>query len=373
MDARDFAKALGSGFYAGVPDSQLKALCNYLMSEYGIDPRHHIIAANEGNAVGLAAGYHLATGNVPVVYMQNSGEGNAVNPIASLLSEEVYGIPAIFVVGWRGEPGVHDEPQHAYQGQVTIKLLDLMGIESFVVSPDTTAAEVESAMERFRPLLDAGKSVAFVVRKGALSCDDKPAYGNCWTMSREDAIERVLEAAGSDPIVSTTGKPSRELFELREAKGEGHVADFLTVGSMGHASSIALEIAAQKPEARIWCIDGDGAALMHLGAIAVIGASGIRNLVHVVLDNGAHETVGGMPTVAGQVDLAAVARACGYATACYACDEASLDRALAEAVASEGPSMVVARCALGSRSDLGRPTIAPKQAKADFMDHLSRL
>lgn len=373
MDARDFAKALGSGFYAGVPDSQLKALCNYLMSEYGIDPRHHIIAANEGNAVGLAAGYHLATGNVPVVYMQNSGEGNAVNPIASLLNEEVYGIPAIFVVGWRGEPGVHDEPQHAYQGQVTIKLLDLMGIESFVVSPDTTAAEVESAMERFRPLLDAGKSVAFVVRKGALSCDDKPAYGNCWTMSREDAIERVLEAAGSDPIVSTTGKPSRELFELREAKGEGHEADFLTVGSMGHASSIALGIAAQKPEKRIWCVDGDGAAIMHMGSIAAIGASGVANIVHVVLDNGAHETVGGIPTATKRgVDIAGVARECGYSTSFCAESEAELVDSLRQAAFNQGPTMIVAKCSIESRADLGRPTIAPQACKRDFMGYLVR-
>lgn len=370
MNVADFAKALGADFYAGVPDSQLKALCSYLMGKYGIDPQHHIIAANEGNAVGLAAGYHLATGKVAAVYMQNSGEGNAINPIASLLNEEVYGIPTIFVVGWRGEPGIHDEPQHVYQGQITIELLDLMGIESFVVSPDTTAADVESAMERFRPLLDARKSVAFVVRKGALSCDNKPAYGNSWTMRREDAIERVLEAAGSDPIVSTTGKPSRELFELREAKGEGHEADFLTVGSMGHASSIALEIAAQKPEARIWCIDGDGAALMHLGAMAVIGASGIKNLAHVVLDNSAHETVGGMPTVTDQVDLAAIARACGYASARCVCNDAALVEALQDAAAHEGPSMVVVKCAIGSRADLGRPTITPQQSKVNFMGHL---
>lgn len=373
MDAADFMGELGADFYVGVPDSQLKALCDCLMAAYGVDAAHHVIAANEGNAVGLAAGYHLATGKVPVVYMQNSGQGNAVNPIASLLDDEVYGIPAIFVIGWRGEPGVPDEPQHAFQGQITLQLLEDLGIGACVLSADVTRQDVAEAMERFRPALTAGKSVAFVVRKGALSFDGSVAYGNEWSMRREDAIARVLAAAGDDPVVSTTGKPSREVFELREAAGQSHGRDFLTVGSMGHASSIALGIAAQRPGARVWCLDGDGAALMHMGALATIGSSGARNLVHVVLDNGAHETVGGMPTAAGQVDLAAVARACGYATACYACDEASFDRALAEAVATEGPSMVVARCALGSRSDLGRPTITPKQAKVDFMEHLSRL
>lgn len=371
MNVRDFVEALNADFYAGVPDSQLKALCNYLMDEYGVNACHHVIAANEGNAVGMAAGYYLATGKVPVVYMQNSGQGNAVNPIASLLNDEVYGIPVIFVVGWRGEPGVHDEPQHVYQGQITLELFDLMGIESVVVSADTTVSDVKVAIEHFRELFDEGKSAAFIVRKGALSYEGSSAYENNWVMKREDVIAQVMKAAGDNPIVSTTGKPSRELFELREACGQSHSADFLTVGSMGHASSIAAEIAAQRPKNRVWCIDGDGSVLMHMGAMAIIGASGIKNLVHVVLDNGAHETVGGMPTVAGQVDLPGVARACGYATACYAFDFDDLQHALDDAVSNEGSSMIVAKCALGSRADLGRPTIAPQQSKQNFMEYLT--
>ena len=371
MDVREFTDAIGADFYAGVPDSQLKALCTFLMGEYGIDPTHHVIAANEGNCVGLAAGYHMATGKVPVVYMQNSGEGNVVNPVASLTSRDVYGIPMVFVIGWRGEPGVHDEPQHAQQGRITNELLDVLEIDHFTVSPETTADDVRQAMARFRPVLDDGGSVAFVVRKGALSCDGKPDYGNSYTMTREEIVEIVSAAAGDDPIVSTTGKASRELFEIREARGEGHGRDFLTVGSMGHASSIALGIAASKPKTRVWCIDGDGAVLMHMGSMAVIGSCAPKNLVHVVVNNQAHETVGGMPTVANAVDLPAVALACGYKLALSADNRESLDAALEEALRSEGPVLVEAKCAIGARADLGRPTTTPQQNKEAFMDFLA--
>ena len=312
MKAERFMEILGADFYTGVPDSQLKALCTCLMSRWGIDPQHHIIAANEGNCAALAAGYHLATGKVPVVYMQNSGEGNIINPAASLLNEKVYGIPVIFVIGWRGEPGVHDEPQHIYQGEVTVKLLDTMGIASYIVGRDTTEEELEQAMADFRARLAEGHDVAFVIRKEALTCDAKVKYHNDNQMVREEIIRHILTATGDDPVVSTTGKASREVFELREARGEGHGRDFLTVGSMGHSSSIAMGVALQKPGTRVWCVDGDGAALMHMGAMAVIGQTNPKNLVHIVINNGAHETVGGMPTVAAGLRLTEVAKACGY-------------------------------------------------------------
>ena len=243
MQAEKLMEILGADFYTGVPDSQLKALCNCLMNTYGIDPQHHIIAANEGNCAALAAGYHLATGKVPVVYMQNSGEGNIINPAASLLNDKVYAIPMIFVIGWRGEPGIHDEPQHIYQGEVTLKLLEDMGIASFVIGKETTDAQLAEAMQRFRPLLEKGLDVAFVVRKGALSYDGKVKYQNDYPLKREEIIRRITAVSGNDPIVSTTGKASRELFEIRTAAGETHARDFLTVGSMGHSSSIALGVA----------------------------------------------------------------------------------------------------------------------------------
>ncbi|MCR5398975.1 MAG: phosphonopyruvate decarboxylase, partial [Lachnospiraceae bacterium] len=248
MNVKEFVEKLNADYYTGVPDSQLKALCNYLMNTYGIDVKHHVIAANEGNATALAAGYYLATGKVPVVYMQNSGEGNIINPVASLLNEAVYGIPVIFIIGWRGEPGVHDEPQHVFQGKVTCKLLDDMDIEYTVIDKDTTTEYVEKMMDIYKPLLKSGKSVAFVVRKGALSYDEKVVYKNDYSMTREEIIRHIVACTDNDIIVSTTGKASRELFEIREANGQDHGHDFLTVGSMGHSSSIAMGIAAQKPD-----------------------------------------------------------------------------------------------------------------------------
>lgn len=373
MKVEKLVEMIGADFYTGVPDSQLKTLCNYLMNTYGIDPRHHVIAANEGNCTALAAGYHLATGRVPVVYMQNSGEGNIINPVASLLNEKVYGIPMIFIVGWRGEPGVHDEPQHIYQGEVTLKLLEDMGIKAFVIGRDTTEEEAAAAMEDFRGLLAQGRDVAFVVRKGALTYDGKTAYANDYAMSREEIIRHIVAASGEDPIVSTTGKASRELFEIREANGQGHRYDFLTVGSMGHSSSIALGVAVHKPDAKIWCVDGDGAVLMHMGAMAVLGAHHPGNMVHVIINNGAHETVGGMPTVAGKIDFVALARACGYPYAVSVDSFEALDRELAAAKTRSELSMIEVKCSIGAREDLGRPTTTARENKEGFMDYLRGL
>lgn len=370
MKAETFVRALNCEFYTGVPDSQLKALCNYLMHTYGIEPKHHLIAANEGNAVGLAAGYHLATGKVPVVYLQNSGIGNIINPVASLLNDQVYAIPCIFIVGWRGEPGVHDEPQHIFQGQVTLRLLEDMEIETYVLSPDTTETELRKRLESWQPRLAAGKSVAVVVRKGALSYDRAIEYRNGNTLLREEVIRRITEASGKDIIVSTTGKASRELFEIREAKGQSHQYDFLTVGSMGHSSSIALGIALNKPDTRVWCLDGDGAALMHLGAMALIGESKPKNLVHVVINNTAHETVGGMPTVADQVDLLGVARSCGYAYTKSISTVGELDAAIREVKNAQALAFLEVKTAIGSRSDLGRPSTTPKDNKKSLMNNL---
>lgn len=373
MKVEQFVDVLGADFYTGVPDSQLKALCNYLMNTYGIDPKHHVIAANEGNCAALAAGYHLATGKTPVVYMQNSGEGNIINPVASLLNDKVYAIPTIFVIGWRGEPGIHDEPQHIYQGQVTIKLLEDMDITPFIVGKDTTEEELRATMEQFQELLSRGKNVAFVIRKGALSYDAKVEYKNAHTMTREEIIQHIVKVSGEDPIVSTTGKASRELFETREANHQSHKYDFLTVGSMGHSSTIALGIAIQKPDTKIWCIDGDGAALMHMGSMAVLGANAPQNMVHVLINNGAHETVGGMPTVASKVDFVAIAQACGYERVVSVDNFESLDKELLLAKTHNGLTFIEVMCSIGARDDLGRPTTTALENKENFMQYLETL
>ena len=372
MKVENFVKALGADFFTGVPDSQLKALCNYLMSTYGVDGKHHIIAANEGNCTAIAAGYHLATGKVPVVYMQNSGQGNIINPVASLLNGDVYGMPCIFVIGWRGEPGVHDEPQHIFQGKVTVKLMEDMDIPVCILSKDTTEEELAAQMESFQTLLAEGKQVCFVVRKGALAFDGKVKYANDNTMLREDIVRHIAAAAGEDPIVSTTGKASRELFEIREANGQSHCYDFLTVGSMGHSSSIALGIALQQPQRKVWIIDGDGAVLMHMGSMAVLASQNPGNIVHIVINNGAHETVGGQPTAMANVDVVAVAKGCGYPNAVSVdCFEA-LDAALAEARAKNELTLIEVKCASGARDDLGRPTTTAQENKQAFMEFLAK-
>lgn len=373
MKVESLVKIIGADFFTGIPDSQLKELCNYLINTYGINPQHHVIAANEGNCTALAAGYYLATGKVPVVYMQNSGEGNIINPVASLLNDKVYAIPMIFIIGWRGEPGIHDEPQHIFQGKVTVKLLEDMDIETFVIGKETKEEELKNVMEEFRHILSKGKDVAFIIRKNALSYDERVEYKNNYTMSREEIIQHILEVSGEDPIISTTGKASRELFETRVTKKQSHKYDFLTVGSMGHSSSIALGVALNKPNTRVWCIDGDGAVLMHMGALAVLGANAPKNLIHVVINNGAHETVGGMPTVASKIDLVTIAKACGYPNVVSVNSFERLDEELELAKNRCQLSLIEVKCSIGARDDLGRPTTTALENKFRFMEFLQEL
>lgn len=355
-------------FFAGIPDSQLKALCDWLYNRYGVS-KQHIIAANEGNAVALAAGYHLATGKTPVVYLQNSGLGNIVNPAASLLNEKVYGIPCLFIVGWRGEPGLHDEPQHIFQGEITLNLLENLNIPAFVIDKTTTSEQLNSELDTFRKLFAQGKQAALVICKGALEYGEKITYSNDFKFTREEAIRHVLNAAGDNPVISTTGKASRELFELRT----DHKRDFLTVGSMGHSSSIALGIALSRPELKVWCIDGDGALLMHMGAMGVIGAFKPPNLIHVVINNSAHESVGGMPTAVGQMELPEIAKGCGYPYAARVETAEELDKALEAVKTRNELCLIEVRCAIGSRANLGRPTAAASENKKLFMEYLASL
>lgn len=369
MNVETFTKILGAEFYAGVPDSLLRPLCDFLIKNFGTDPTRHIIAANEGNCAAIAAGYHLATGKIPVVYMQNSGEGNIINPLASLLNEKIYSIPMIFVVGWRGEPGVHDEPQHIFQGEITCELLSLMGVKNFVVDKETSPDELQRVMEEFGKILAAGSCVAFVIRKGALTYDEKLSYKNPFAMRREDVLKKIVDVAAQDFIIATTGKTGRELFEIREALNQNHAHDFLTVGSMGHCSSIALGLALSRPEKTFWCIDGDGAAIMHMGALAVIGSVKPRNLIHVAINNGAHESVGGMPTAA--VNLSDVARACGYSKIFKATNFDELEEILRQAKSARELIFIEVECAIGSRKDLGRPTTTPAENKLNFMRELN--
>ena len=359
--------AKGIDFFAGVPDSLLKNVCAFISDT--LDDRHNIIAANEGAAVGLAAGHYLATGHIPCVYMQNSGEGNAINPLASLTDKEVYGIPVLLVIGWRGEPGVHDEPQHVKQGKITLPLLDAMGIRHEILSQDET--EFRSQLDgAVRHMSETGEAFAFIVRKNTFEPYTLQRHEvNEYPLSREEAIQKVAASlSAKDVIVSTTGMISRELFEYRTAQGQGHERDFLTVGSMGHASQIALGIALEKTDRRVWCFDGDGAALMHLGSVAIIADKAPENFVHVIFNNGAHDSVGGQPTAGLKVNLAGIAKAAGYKDAVSVTTAEDLGSALKALKTMRGPVLLEVRVHRGNRKDLGRPTTTPIQNRDALME-----
>ena len=266
---------------------------------------------------------------------------------------------------------MHDEPQHIYQGEVTRVLLDDMGVKNYVLDRTTSEEQLGEMLKECQVLLAEGKQVAFVVRKGALTYAEKVEYSNENEMVREEIIRHIAKVTGEDPIVSTTGKASRELFEIREQNGQSHKYDFLTVGSMGHSSSIAMGIASQKKDKRIWCVDGDGAVLMHMGSLAVIGNYKPRNLIHIVINNGAHETVGGMPTVAGDICLADVARACGYPHAVTVNTYTELDEELKSAKEESTLCFIEVKCNIGARDDLGRPTTTAQENKENFMKFLA--
>ena len=361
--------AKGVDFFTGVPDSLLQSICAYI-TDY-TPKEKNIIAANEGAAVGIAAGHYLASNKIPLVYMQNSGLGNAVNPLLSLVDERVYKMPMLFMVGWRGEPGVKDEPQHKKQGEVTIGLLEAMGI-SFTILDD----QEELALQQIERAVDQVRNECIphvlVIRKGVFGKYKlQNQMRNDYPLSREDALKIVVNHLDEhDIVVSTTGKLSRELFEYREILGQGHAKDFLTVGSMGHASSIALGIALEKKGRNVFCFDGDGAFIMHMGAISSVGDLSPVNYKHIIFNNGVHESVGGQPTVAFKLDIPVIAKACGYKHVFVAKTEMEVLKDLTEMKGLEGPVLLEICVKIDSRENLGRPTTSPIENKNDFMNYL---
>jgi phosphonopyruvate decarboxylase len=356
-------------FFSGVPDSLLKNICAYI-TDNTID-KNHIIAANEGNALSLGIGYHLATNELPLVYMQNSGLGNIVNPLLSLADTDVYAIPMLLMIGWRGEPNVKDEPQHKKQGRITIELLESMGIKYQMLSSNTNNAEAEKIVQEAVSYAQKNNTpYALVVRKGSfekykLKSDTKGDF----PLFREQAIKLIVDRMSEkDIVVATTGATSRELFEYRETLSQGHEKDFLTVGGMGHANQIALGIALQKPDRQVFCFDGDGAMLMHMGSLAINANTRCSNFKHIIFNNGAHDSVGGQPTVAYKIDVEAIANAVGYDKVLQANNEYEIKNALKELQQFNGMVLLEIRVNKGFRSDLGRPTTTPLENKKALMD-----
>lgn len=359
-------------FFTGVPDSLLKNICAYI--EDNKDENHNIIAANEGAAMGLATGHYLATGEIPVVYMQNSGEGNIINPLASLTDKEVYNIPILLIIGWRGRPGVHDEPQHIKQGKVTLPLLETMGIKYTILSKDENEF-TNQLNDVIGYMAKTKESFAFVVEKDTFEdykLQNNQQYKNL-ELSREEAIQIVADSLDENAvIVSTTGMISRELFEYRANSNQTHEKDFLTVGSMGHASQIALGIALEKSNHKIYCFDGDGAAIMHMGSMAIIGSKHPENYIHIIFNNGAHDSVGGQPTVGLQINIPEIAKALNYKKVFSIKDRMSLKEVLNKINGEKGPIMLEIQVKKGNRKDLGRPTTTPIQNKESLMKFLEK-
>ncbi len=356
-------------FFTGVPDSILKEFC--LCIDDKVPKDRHVIAANEGNAIALAAGYYLATSRLPLVYMQNSGFGNAINPILSLCDSEVYSIPVLILMGWRGEPGVLDEPQHIKQGKVQIDLLNATDIPFEIISKNEKNIE-KKLICGIHKALGENKPFVLLVKKG--SFESYRVTPPCLVeklMTREEALETILSLLPKDIIlVSTTGKTSREIFEIRERNNEPHYKDFLIVGSMGHCSSVALGIALAKPNRKVICIDGDGSLIMHMGNLSTVGKLKPSNFLHVLINNKVHESVGGQETSAKYIDIPNIVKSNGYQKITSVKNSSQLKNEFIEFIKSEGPSFLEVKVKPGSRTDLGRSTINPIDNKRVFMDYI---
>ena len=368
----DTLKQKKISFFAGVPDSLLRNFCEYVSDT--CSKESHIIAANEGAAIGLAIGNHLVTGSTPLVYMQNSGLGNAINPLLSLASVDVYAIPMVLLIGWRGKPDVKDEPQHKHQGRVTHQTLGALGIPTLILSKDEEQAIFQTA-EAIDLATKNSAPVAILVQKDTFqkhgSTNALTANNNAIGFSRESAIQTTLASLNPETmIVATTGMISRELYEYRTNHKQKTNTDFLTVGGMGHANQIALAMAISKPELQICCFDGDGAILMHMGSLALIGQSQCKNFTHIVFNNGVHDSVGGQPTIAQKIDLCMIAKACGYDSQHQACSPDELVSILQAQQKTKGTKFIEVLVDAGHRIDLGRPKSTPLENKHELLKWL---
>lgn len=371
MRAEVFAeqiRALGITTIAGVPDSALQPFCDYLNK--GGHGFFHVVPANEGAAAGYAIGTYLSTGKPACVYMQNSGIGNIVNPVTSLANRAVYDIPMLFVVGWRGEPGKKDEPQHRFMGKITESILDVLEIPHGVLAADMTEDEIACIFRKAKQTLEGKGQYAIVVKRDALEAETRGVYKNPYMLCREDVISELIQnISREDVIVSTTGKISREVYEQCDRLAGHHRQAFLTVGGMGHAGMIALGIAQQRKDKKVYCIEGDGATLMHMGELAFVAKQAPKNYIHICLNNDAHESVGGMPTGAAGKNFSQIAEACGYQYVACVDRPETLKRELVRLSGRQGPVFLEIKVQIGAREDLGRPKESAVENKENFMQY----
>lgn len=365
-----YLEQMGINTIIGVPDSTLKQFCDGLQNYRG--NLKHYVPVNEGAAVGLAIGSYLADGKPTCVYMQNSGIGNAVNPIVSLANRDVYGIPMLFLVGWRGEPGIKDEPQHVFQGKITCELFETLAIPYEIIDKDTSWAQMENILGKASEVLSQGNQFAIIVKKGTFEKAEPFAWENGNILNREEALATILKEGGHEAVlISTTGKISRELYEQSDLLYGNHDNLFMTVGGMGHASMIALGVAKKRPDKRVICVDGDGAALMHMGALAFIANQSPENYVHIVINNQSHESVGAMPTGCQNTNFSELAKAVGYKWTTRISTLEELKNVLRSISNRQGPVLLEILVSLESREDLGRPRESARNNKESFMDWMT--
>ena len=378
LEAKEFIEHIskcGINSFYGVPDSLLKPFCNEVLN---LSNSNHQITTNEGMAIALAIGNHLASKKISCVYMQNSGLGNAINPILSLASSEVYSIPMLLLIGWRGElvstdQQIKDEPQHKHQGKITCKQLELLDIPYKVISNKTQNWK-ELTDQLINISFSKNKPVAIVFKKNTFTIkDDKNTinFENELILTREDVVKLILNSKmDCIPIFSTTGMVSRELYENRIAAGDKPI-DFYTVGGMGCASSIALGfLRASKHLKQVICIDGDGSVLMHMGSL--FKSSQQKGFIHIVINNDAHDSVGGQPTNAFDIDFEKLGYSIGY-NKCYSTKEQNDFENMFKTALNDYNSshFIEVKVKKGNRSNLGRPKEKPIENKKYFIERWS--
>jgi phosphonopyruvate decarboxylase len=366
----DYLLENGISYFCGVPDSVLNPFISYLEAN---DKSNNTIAVNEGSAIGLAIGYNISTDKIPLVYMQNSGIGNATDPLVSLASPTVFSVPILLLIGWRGQPGKHDEPQHIHQGEITPKLLDDLGIPSQILSYDIDAAKLQ-IKSIINEMKKTDKPHALLIESDTFDeyINNSTSKSN-HQLSREEAVSVIAESINDkDIIVSSIGKMSRELFEYRDKKNQKHNKDLLIVGGMGHAASVAAGIALQKQKLRVFCLDGDGSIIMHMGVLTTIGTNKPNNFTHVVLNNGLHDSVGGQPSSGLKIDLKSIVLGCGYRKYYKVTNKKELKNVIKKTESIKGPIMIEVLIKPGARKALVRPNIHPRENKTTFQSFIKK-
>lgn len=356
-------------FYSGVPDSLLKHFLQYIQDH--APAGKHVITANEGLAVALASGYYFSTGKLPLVYLQNSGLGNLINPLTSLADKEMYAVPMLLMIGWRGRPGTKDEPQHVKMGRITQSLLDVLEVPCYLLSDDesTCFAAIQKAIEK---AIAIEQPVALLVPEEIFEMYKGAPSKNNYTLIREEVIQKIIaRLKGDEIVVCTTGKSGREFYEqniLAQSRVDSYL---LSVGGMGHANHIALGLQYGSDRKTIM-IDGDGAVLMHMGSLPVIGQYAKADFIHIVINNGSHESVGGQPTVAFNADWQAIAGACGYTHVTCIDNEEKLEQWMSNGLHMGGVQFVEIRTNTFSRPDLGRPKGQPVEWKEQLVKAIQK-